>query len=105
MANTDMAQDGTGQPPTASATNFASKDSWLAPMKFTGTSSEDAQLWWSSFQLYKNFNELTDPRALAIFPLMLKDGAMTWNRGQPDVTKTNWPALQDAFKERYFRRK
>ena len=74
MANTGMAQDGTGQPPTAPATNFASEDGWLAPMKFTGTSSEDAQLWWSSFQLYKNFKELTDPRALAIFPLMLKDG-------------------------------
>ena len=67
MANTGMAQDGTGQSPTAPATNFVSKDGWLAPMKFTGTSSEDAQLWWSSFQLYKNFKELTDQRALAIF--------------------------------------
>ena len=44
MANTGMAQDGTGQPPTAPATNFASKDGWLGSMKFTGTSSEDAQL-------------------------------------------------------------
>ena len=102
MADTSMAQNGTGQPPTAPATNFASKDGWLAPMKFTGTSSEDAQLWWSSFQLYKNLKKLTDPRALAIFPLMLKDGAVTWYLGQPDVTKTNWAALQDAFKERYF---
>ena len=76
MADTGMAQDGTGPQPTAPATNFASKDGWLAPMKFTGTSSEDAQLWWSSFQLYINFKELTDPRALAIFPLMLKDGAV-----------------------------
>ena len=99
MATTGMAQDGTGQPPTTPATNFDSKDGWLAPMKFTGTSSEDAHLWWSSFQLYTNFKELTDPRALAIFPLMLKDGAMTWYLGQPDVTKTEWAALQDAFKE------
>ena len=42
MANIGMAQDGAGQPPTAPATDFASKDGWLAPMKFTGTSSEDA---------------------------------------------------------------
>ena len=75
MPNTGMAQDGTGQPPTAQATNFASSGGWIAPMKFTGTSSEDAQLWWSSFELYMNFKELTDPRALAIFPLMLKDGS------------------------------
>ena len=77
--------------------NFASKDGWLAPMKFTGTSSEDAQLWGSSFQLYKNFKELTDQRALAIFPLMLKDGAMTWYLGQPDSTRTDWAVLQNAF--------
>ena len=102
MANTGMAEDGTGQPPTAPATNFASKDGWLAPMKFTGTSSEEAQLWWSSSQLYKNFKELIDSRALAIFPLMLKDGAMTWYLGQPEATKTDWAALQDAFKDRYF---
>ena len=88
-----MAQGNAGQPQTAPAADLASKDGWLAPMKFTGTSSEDAQLWWSSFQLYKNFKELTNPRALAIFPLMLKDGAMTWYLGQPEVTKTDWTAL------------
>ena len=60
------------------------------------------QLWWSSFQLHKNFKELTDQRALAVFPLMLKDGAMTWYLGQPEATKSDWAALQDAFKERYF---
>ena len=74
MADADLAQDGAGQPPAAPAMDFASKDSWLSPMKLTGTSSEDAQLWWSSFQLYNNFKELTDRRALAIFPLMLTDG-------------------------------
>ena len=102
MADAGLAQDDAGQPPTATATDFASKDGWLAPMKFTGTSLEDAQLWWSSFQLYKYFKQLTDRRALAIFPLMLKDGTMTWYLGQPDATKTNWVALQDAVKERYF---
>ena len=51
MADAGMAQHGAVQPPVAPATDLASKDGWLAPMKFTGTSSEDAQLWWSSFQL------------------------------------------------------
>ena len=46
MADIGMAQGGAGQPPTAPATDSASKDGWLAPMKFTGTSSEDAQQWW-----------------------------------------------------------
>ena len=73
MVDALLAQDGAGQPPAEPAVDFASKDDWLAPMKFTSTSSEDAQLWWSSFQLYKNFKELTDRRALAMFPLMLKD--------------------------------
>ena len=27
---------------------------------------------------------------------------MTWYLGQPEVTRTDWAALQDAFKERYF---
>ena len=27
---------------------------------------------------------------------------MTWYLDQPDITKTDWAALQDAFKERYF---
>ena len=27
---------------------------------------------------------------------------MKWYLGQPEATKTNWAALQDAFKERYF---
>ena len=74
----------------------------VAPMKFSGTSSEDAKLWWCSFELIKNFKELTDQRALAFFPLMLKDGAMTWYLGQSTATKINWTTLQDAFKEHYF---
>ena len=97
-----MVQSNAGQPQTASAADFASKDGWLAPMKFTSTSSEDEQLWWSSFQLYKNLKVITDPRTLVIFPLMLKDRVMTWYLGQPEVTKTDWAALQIAFKERYF---
>ena len=94
--------DGGGQPPAAQASEVSSKDGWLAPMKFSGASSEDAQLWRCSFELIQNFKELTYQRALAIFPLMLKDGAMTWYLGQSAATKTNWTTLQDAFKERYF---
>ena len=71
-------------------------------MKFTGTSAEDAQLWWNSLQLFKNFKELTDQRALVIFPLMLKDGAMAWYLGQTAATKANWAGLRDAFKKRSF---
>ena len=80
MADLGQAQapaDDGGQPPAAQASEVSSKDGWLAPMKFSGTSSEGAQLWWSSFELFMNFKELTDQRALAIFPLMLKEGAMT----------------------------
>ena len=77
MADVSLAQDGAGQPPAVQAAGFSSKDGWLAPKKFTGTSAEDAQLWWNSFHLFENFKELTNQRALAIFPLMLKDGAMT----------------------------
>ena len=105
MADQGQAQapaDSGGQPPTAQASEISSKDGWLTPMKFSGTSSEDAQLWWCSFELFMNFKELTDQRALAIFPLMLKDGAMTWYLGQSAATETNWTTLQDAFKERYF---
>ena len=71
-------------------------------MKFSGTSSEDAHLWWNSFELFKHLKELTDQRALAIFLLMLKIWAMTWCLGQPAKSKSNWTTLQDAFKERYF---
>ena len=74
----------------------------MASMKFTSTSAEDVQLWWNSFNLFKNVKELTNQRALAIFPLMLKDGAMTWYLGQSTATKANWAGLQDTFKERYF---
>ena len=42
---------------------------------------------------------------MAIFPLMLKDGAMTWYLAQSDATKTYWMALPDAFKEQYFQQK
>ena len=48
MADLGQAQapaDGEGQPPAAQASEVSSKDGWLAPMKFSGTSSEDAQLW------------------------------------------------------------
>ena len=102
MADQGQAQapaDGGGQPPAAQASEVSSKDGWLAPMKFSDTSTEDDQLWWSSFELFKNFKELTDQRALAIFSLMLKEGAMTWFLGQSTATKTNWTALQDVFKE------
>ena len=102
MADVSLTQDGTGKSPAAQAADFSSKDGWLAPRKFTGTSAEDAKLWWNSFHLFKNFKELTDQRALAIFPLMLKDGAMTWYLGQSAATKANWVGLQDAFKEHYF---
>ena len=74
----------------------------VAPKKFTGTSAEDAQLWWNSFHLFKNFKELTDQRALAILPLVLTDGAMTWYLGQSAATKANLAGLENAFKERYF---
>ena len=100
MAEAGNAQGGADQPPAAPATVSVSKDGWLAPKKFAGTSLEDAQLWWSSFQLYKNFKEFTNPRALAVFPLMLKDGAMTWYLGQPEATKTDWAALQEAFRKK-----
>ena len=92
MADLGQAQapaDGGGQPPAVQASEVSSKDGWLAPMKFSETSSEDAQLWWYSFELFKNFKELIDQRALAIFPLMLKDGAMTWYLGQSAAMKTN----------------
>ena len=73
MAEAGQAQVGADQLPAAPAVDFSSKDGWLAPMKFTATSAEDAQLWWHSLQLFKNFKELTDQEALAIFSLMLKD--------------------------------
>ena len=72
MADLGQAQapaDGGGQPSAAQASEISSKDGWLAPMKFSGTSSEDAPLWWCSFELFRNFKELTNQRALAIFPL------------------------------------
>ena len=102
MTDVGIAQDGTGQPPAAQIADFSSKDGWLAPKKFTGTSAEDAQLWWNPFHLFKNFKELTDQRALAIFLLMLKDGAMTCYLGQSAATKAHWAGLQGTFKERYF---
>ena len=74
----------------------------MAPKKVTGTSAEETQLWWNSFHLFKNFKELTDQRMLAIFPLVLTDGTMTWFFGQSAATKANWAGLQDTFKERYF---
>ena len=49
MADVGNAQGGSDQPPAAPATDSVSKDVWLAPKKFAGTSDEDAQLWWSSF--------------------------------------------------------
>ena len=51
MPDAGNAQGGADQPPTAPAADSVSKDGWLAPKKFTGTSVKDAQLWWSSFQL------------------------------------------------------
>ena len=42
MADAGLAQDGADQPPAAPAMDFASNDGWLAPIKFIGTSSEDA---------------------------------------------------------------
>ena len=97
MADVGLAQAGIGQPTAAQA--HRRTDGWHRG--FTNTSAEDAQMWWNSFHLFKNFKELTDQRALAIFPLM-KDGAMTWYLRQPAATKANWAGLQDAFKERYF---
>ena len=40
MADAGLTQDGAVQQPVAPATDLASKDGWLAPMKFTGTSSK-----------------------------------------------------------------
>ena len=90
MANPRQVQaalDGGGHLPAAQASDFSSKDGWLAPTKLSETSSEYAQLWWDLFDLFKNFKELYDQRALAIFPLMLREGAMTWYIGQPTPTK------------------
>ena len=44
MADVGLEQDGTGQTPAAQAADFSSKDGWLAPKKFTGTSAGVAQL-------------------------------------------------------------
>lgn len=98
----DMVEPGQGLKGGAQASKVSSKDGWLDLAKFSGTSSEDAQLWWNSFDLFKNFKEINSQRALAIFPLMLKDDAMTWYLGQPAATKADWTQLQTAFKERYF---
>ena len=92
--------DGGGQPLAAQASNFSSKDGWLEPAKFSGTSSKDAQLWWNSFELFKNFKELNNQSALAIFPVMFREGAMTWYLGQPTPAKAYWTVFQAAFKER-----
>ena len=80
MAEADQVQDGAGPPPATPAADFSSKDGWLASMKFTGTSAEDAQLWWNSFQLLKNFEELTNQRG--DFPSDVKRWGHKWYLGR-----------------------
>ncbi len=77
-------------------------DTPLAPPLFTGDPSQDATLWWSTFEHYTTYKSLQDAQARSLFPLLLRDTAAAWYptlaQGQTDTLAHLKDAFQAAFK-------
>ena len=50
----------------------------LCPEMFSGTSNEDAPIWWRRFGLFSNVKGWSDNQSLQAFPLFLKGAAAIW---------------------------
>lgn len=73
----------------------------LAPAPFYGLPGEDATQWAQTFQRYYTFRGLGARQAANLFPLMLRDIALTWfNEKFPVPPTTIEPVLQQ-FRERF----
>lgn len=53
-------------------------DTSFAPAVFRGLPSEDAEVWFSSFNKYTNFRNMSDENKLAFLPVVMKDAATDW---------------------------
>ena len=73
----------------------------LIPQPFKGTSDEDSMRFITQFEAYAKFKNLKDDQLMGTFPLLLRDGALTWFDNLPAVDKETMTKLKQAFTERY----
>ena len=78
-----------------------SQDISLAPPVFQGTPSEDAIAWAKNYERYIMFRQLGTKQAANLFPLLLKDVALTWFNEKFSVTPSSIDQVLAAFKERF----
>jgi len=76
-------------------------DASFALSSFRGLPSEDAEVWFSAFEKYANFRNMSDEHKLAFLPVVQKDAASDWFDMLPDETRSNWEQLRTRFKERF----
>jgi len=76
-------------------------DTSFAPSAFRRLPSEDAEVWFSSFEKYVNFRSMSDEHKLAFLPAVLKDAASDWFDMLPGEAWSSWEQLRTKFKERF----
>ena len=74
----------------------------LCPEMFSGTSNEDAPIWWRRFGLFSNVKGWSDNQSLQAFPLFLKGAAAIWYDSLGTEQRASFAQLSQAFKDRYF---
>ena len=76
-------------------------DGALLPQPFYGKTQENAEAWLSYLQRYSTYKQLTAVQTLALFKVLLRDGAGDWLVAEPDGSKDTLDHLTAAFKARF----
>ena len=73
----------------------------LAPLKFRGVVSENAEAWIRQFKNYCEYRDYNDDKSKRLFKVLLIDSAAVWYDSLPDTVRGDWTQLQGAFRTRY----
>ena len=78
-----------------------SEDRSVAPRHFSGQLDEDADAWLKHFANYCAYREITAPKKLALFKVLMVGNAALWVKSLPDAIKNDYDQLKSAFERRY----
>ena len=73
----------------------------LAPLKFRGVVSENAEAWIRQFNNYCEYRDYNAEKAKQLFKVSLIDSAVVWFDSLPATVRHDWTQLQAALRIQY----
>ena len=87
------------QPPIQS--NFSSMSSCIKLAKFTGDGTVNPSNWWSEFENWVKFHDLSIDKQLHAFPFQLESHAKIWFETLSSEVKSNISTFKENFLKRF----